>query len=182
MKNISEIHTLAELVDDLKTSHHSIYASGLAPVNVEKIAALYGIAVEDDFRPDFNEQSGMVKGLSIWVNPKDANEYTALRRHIVAHELGHIVLHKRNDGKPQFFQDSNKSIRGDSLSSDPGEEESNEFAAELLIPSHGIELLLESLDADTKPIDLFKRIAEVFDVPMSLVRRRVVSYVNSSAK
>ena len=74
MKNISEILTIDELRLDLHTKGFDLNAS---PVDVEAIAAIYGIEIDDAPRIECSDKLGSVDGLKIWVNPIDANEYTS---------------------------------------------------------------------------------------------------------
>lgn len=171
MKHINDIRTYEALAVDLKASGFDL---DQAPVKVEEIAKIYGITIDDSYRVEQSNEIASVQGLNIWINPEDANEYTSLRRHIVAHELGHIILHKPENGSPLNFQDSYEALRGKNGTFDPKEEECNVFASELLIPlSPLIDLIIkESISLDT--IDkITNRVAEVFDVPCSLVMRRL---------
>lgn len=171
MKNINDIRTYEELATDLKSAGFDL---SLTPVKVEEIAKIYGIAIDDSYRVEQSNEIASVQGLNIWINPEDANEYTSLRRHIVAHELGHIVLHKPENGNPLNFQDSSEDLRGKNGTFDPKEEECNVFAAELLIPLKPlIALISEELDNLPSMDKITNRVAEVFDVPRSLVMRRL---------
>ncbi len=184
MTTMEEINTLDELLADLTLRS---FDTNAAPVDVEAVVALYGISVDDAPRLEFMDKAGSVHGMEIWVNPKDANEYTALRRHIVAHELGHIVLHKPPYGQTLFFQDSSENIRGREESKDPREDACNEFAALLLVPKAPLMDLIKALSTskELRSEDnvslVFKKIAEKFDVPISLAVRRILALAKSIA-
>ena len=174
MKSILEIKSFSEFSEDITSRNFDLNST---PVDVESIATIYGLTIDDRPRFDLADKMGEVNGQTIWVNPKDANEYTALRRHIIAHELGHIVLHKPQEGQCLYFQDSYESIRGPRFEMDPKEESCNEFAAELLIPLDRLMNLLREFTRtkDAHPTSLFRKISEMFDVPISLAERRLIS-------
>ena len=172
MKNISEILSLDELMTDLQARGFPM----ASPIDLEKIAEIYGITIDDAPRFDSKNFLGKVDGNTIWVNPKDANEYMPLRRHVIAHELAHIVLHKPVSGSPMYFQDSYDDIRSGGTS--VAENEANAFAAALLIPENSLVTLIQEEAPKRKETGtqsaIFKMIALEFDVPVSLAIRRVV--------
>lgn len=168
--NLSDITKIDVLLQDLESKG---FDTNHIPVDVERLALLYGVSIDDRFHPEHADKIATVQGNQIWINPVDANEYTALRRHVIAHELGHIVLHKP-DGAPLHFMDTSNSLRGRGIDVPQVELECNEFAAELLIPVEPLTDLLTSekdlLKGDFKRT--IQRVAEVFDVPVSLVGQR----------
>lgn len=174
--SLSNITNVAGLLSDLKARN---FDATRVPVDVEGIAQLYGVVIDDQYHPEYADKLATVQGNKIWINPVDANEYTALRRHIIAHELGHIVLHKPN-GQPLHFMDTSQSLRGIGVDVPAEEIACNELAAELLIPFNSLVELLKSernlITGDGKKI--LQRVAEVFDVPVSLVEQRFALLAN----
>jgi hypothetical protein len=172
--NLNEMNNAFDLIENLRSHGWDPLE---IPVDVEKIAALYGVTIDSNFEPRFLEKLAAVEGKRIWINPIDPNEYTALRRHIVAHELGHIVLHSPAD-QPLHFTDTTTTLRGYALNlpSDKKAVEvaANEFAAELLLPIEKVKSFLNGKPGmfDLETDQILKKIAEHFDVPMSLVRLR----------
>lgn len=167
--SLSKITNINELLADLSARNFDLSHT---PVDVEGIVAIYGVSIDDRYHPEHSDKVATVEGLKIWINPADANEYTALRRHIIAHELGHIVLHKPN-GHPLHFMDTTSSLRGSGIDAPQEEAVCNEFAAELLIPTNRLIKLLTEIGRDVNDKKrLLQRVAEVFDVPLSLVEQR----------
>ena len=116
------------------------------PVPVERIAKQLGVVVR--YSPFDDELSGMAflkEGAEIiGVN---ANHLSNRQRYTLAHELGHICLHRLQLEKGVHVdQGSINSLRRDLVSqdgTDPLEREANAFAAELLMPK---KLLAGALD------------------------------------
>jgi Zn-dependent peptidase ImmA (M78 family) len=116
------------------------------PVPVERIAKQLGIVVR--YSPFDDELSGMAflkEGAEIiGVN---SNHHPNRQRYTLAHELGHICLHRLQLEKGVHVdQGSINSLRRDLVSqdgTDPLEREANAFAAELLMPK---KLLAGALD------------------------------------
>ena len=122
----------------------------VAPVPVEQLAASLGASIR--YEPFAGELSGMVQrsdeGIVIGVNSMHASNR---RRFTIAHEIGHLLLHKNEDLHiderfPIGFRNE-----ASSRASDPAEIEANQFAAELLMPSHLLTGDLKALSRETDP-------------------------------
>ena len=101
------------------------------PVEVVKIANKLGYQV---FRLQKDERPGIAGKVdhdkkSIFVKPSDPVQR---QRFTIAHEIGHILLH-RNGGKPSHFRDDDE-IAVAVYSDSTEETEANRFAAMLLMP------------------------------------------------
>ena len=77
----------------------------------------------------------------IWVNADEARQWPARRRFTIGHELGHWVMHQR-DQVPLFCRHGavDEPAAGERPPLDPIEEEANHFAASLLMPAELIRL------------------------------------------
>lgn len=120
------------------------------PVNVEWLAKNLGVEIKKD---DLEEAS--LSGFAVQKHGKrfigvNSLESPARQRFTIAHELGHLFLHKSDTvsydkGSVMLFRDSHGSDGSDSK-----EVEANKFAAELLMPADN---LREDL-ATEEPFDL----------------------------
>lgn len=123
---------IAELVQKILNDHGLIKL----PIPVEKLAQNLGAELRyEPFEHKGEQVSGMLfrdKGRSvIGVN---SNESPARQRFTIAHELGHLILHKDSvhfDTPAEVFLRNHLS----SKSVDPKEIQANSFAAELLMPA-----------------------------------------------
>lgn len=146
-----------------------------APVPVYEIARALGVdLVFEPYRGD--KISGMLhrKGghAVIGVN---SLEPEARKRFSVAHELGHLVLHK---GK--FFLDGRLNFRNarSALGVDKQEIEANLFASHLLMPESLINTYVELLLSREPYLDedsLINKLAKQFDVSTTAMRYRLTS-------
>jgi len=135
-----------------------------APVPVEQLAQIAGASVQ--YEP-FN---GPVSGLmhrnadgSVVIGVNSSHPETR-QRFTIAHELGHVVLHRDE----QFHIDETASIRfrdeESSRATSSDEIEANQFAAELLMPAHFVSEEIEKLPGGTAPEDAIPVLAERFQV------------------
>jgi len=130
------------------------------PVPLEKLAASLGAILR--YEPFAGELSGTVYrrpegGAVIGINSLHS---AARKRFTLAHELGHLLLHK--DEKLHVDEQSPIGLRTDlsSTATDANEIEANQFAAELLMPEKFLIKDLEelpSLEADVAIDRLAKR-------------------------
>lgn len=136
----------------------------LAPVPVEQLALFRGADVH--YEPFPGELSGMVhrqpNGRAvIGVN---AVHSPTRQRFTIAHELGHLVLHKDE----QFHVDENSPIGFRSpLSSqavDSAEIEANQFAAELLMPVSLLNAEIAKIPSNISTEEAIAMLAEAFGV------------------
>ena len=85
------------------------------------------------------------------------------QRFTIAHEIGHFVLHRGGT-----YIDKGTYARFRDLESGSGtkreEREANQFAAELLMPRHLVETLLQSQHLDPGDDGSLNRLAEEFEV------------------
>ncbi|HEX3448735.1 MAG TPA: ImmA/IrrE family metallo-endopeptidase [Isosphaeraceae bacterium] len=142
-----------------------------APVDVELIAR--GLEAGVVYRPFEGDVSGMVyrnrREKVIGVNsshPQNRQRFT------VAHEIGHLVLHK---GQPVFVDSFEGRINWRDGASAKEESEANAFAAELLMPRA---LVLGEVDRavgeeDLSAATLTERMARDFKVSQQSMRYRL---------
>ncbi len=143
------------------------------PVPVEKLAANAGAALRLEPLP--GELSGMVHRASegraiIGVNSLHA---ATRQRFTIAHELGHLLLHRDemthvDDKNPIAFRD-----RTSSSASDEREIEANQFAAELLMPTSMILTAVKDLPLGIEFDEGVRRLAEDFNVSVQAMTIRL---------
>jgi len=146
---------------------------GRPPVPVERLAAQCGATIR--YEPFDGELSGMMycqsgRSAIIGVNSED----TAVRqRFTIAHEIGHLFLHKGEDvyidEKPssKFLRPKEMVRLRDSVSgqaTDPREIEANQFAAELLMPQDFIFKSVEDLDPEISVDEAIEKLSHLFQV------------------
>ncbi len=139
------------------------YGEPIFPFPIAELAELKGFAVKV-FTPKMDktyEVSGVIDydNESIYVNEFDS---PTRQRFTIAHELGHLALHKEQ-GNIVDFRDSifNKNIF------DPKETEANIFAAELLMPKE------EFIQSYNKNPGAFFLLSLKFDVSALAVKIRI---------
>lgn len=143
------------------------------PINLENLAEKAGIQikyVDDPETSGFAYQKSGVKYIGV-----NNNESHVRQRFTIAHELGHMFLHRqdplRYDPTADFvFYRDEKSTMG----IDPKEIEANAFAAELLMP----EDIVRKEIKDMKGIDLHDpeavgRLADKFGVSQAAIAVRL---------
>lgn len=156
-----------------------------APTPVEKIAAEYAEIVREDMPDDI---SGMLvpippnsSGVK-WVIVVNDTHAAVRQRFTIAHELGHVLLHKYTsphaDGRVRVrFRDHDSST-----GSDFEEIEANGFAAELLMPERIIRSLagrinFDPADAkdDGKAVEAMTGLAKRFEVSVQALSFRIAN-------
>lgn len=136
------------------------------PVRIDEIAQNYGIRVLEAEFPHDNEN--MVAGLIdinrkiIYVNAKD---FPNRKTFTIAHELGHLLMHKEKLKKDPKYAILYRIPLGES-SKDPIEREANCFAANLLVPQ---DLLTKYLDQGLSQ----NEIAGIFAVSSEVIGYRI---------
>ena len=156
-----------------------------APTPVEEIAAEYAAIVREELPDDI---SGMLvpippssSGVK-WVIVVNDAHAAVRQRFTIAHELGHILLHKYTsphaDGRVRVrFRDYDSS-RG----SDLEEIEANGFAAELLMPERIIRSLAARMNFDLadqmdddRAVTAMTRLAQRFEVSVQALSFRIAN-------
>jgi Zn-dependent peptidase ImmA (M78 family) len=145
------------------------------PVDVEQLAIFCGAEVR--YEPFTGELSGMLRRQHsgkhvIGVN---ATHSVARQRFTIAHELGHLQLHKDEE----FHVDETPPIRfrRDSASPavDSDEIEANYFAAELLMPAKWLENEIEEIPPGVEPEEAVAHLADIFGVSVQAMTIRLSS-------
>jgi Zn-dependent peptidase ImmA (M78 family) len=149
-----------------------------APIPVERIAKLLGAVVK--FSPLDEELSGMIYIQNdlpiIGVN---ALHHPNRQRFTIAHEIGHLVLHRETlTGQVHVDKQFRVLMRDGKASTgvDNIEIEANRFAAELLIPT---ELITQAIKAefDIEDESLFEDLAKRFKVSKQMLEYRIRNLV-----
>jgi Zn-dependent peptidase ImmA (M78 family) len=146
------------------------------PVNVEKIAKALGAVVR--FSPLDEELSGMIyikDGVPvIGVN---SLHHPNRQRFTIAHEIGHLVMHRDLISESVHVDKQFRVLMRDSTSTTGTEKievQANQFAAELLIPSSMFDptKIMESDIDDEGPLD---ELAKKFRVSKQMLEYRIKS-------
>lgn len=141
------------------------------PVPVEKIAAALGATIK--YAPYEGEIAGMlVRSNGEIVIGVNSLHHPNRQRFTIAHELGHLLLHKEDVHIDRAFRNAVSS-----QAIDPNEIEANRFAAELLMPFSMIN------DADISQIDVedesaLRELAQKFMVSLQAMTFRVTNTLN----
>jgi Zn-dependent peptidase ImmA (M78 family) len=146
-----------------------------APVPVEKLAELAGASVT--LEPFAGELYGMVHRKSdgtavIGVNSLDAPNR---RRFTIAHEIGHLLLHK--DESLHVDEKFPIGLRSElsGMAVDENEIEANQFAAELLMPVSFLKRDLENLPDDIEADAAIERLAKQYRVSTQAMTIRLTA-------
>src|SRR5258708_22690641 len=170
-KNVDAYSEAAELLSRLKIPTE--------PTPVEKIAKELGAQIR--FAPFDEEISGMIHvkdgAIVIGVN---ALHHPPRQRFTIAHELGHLVLHKDkitshvhiDKGFPAALMRDTRSAAG----TDTVEVQANQFASELLVP----QALLDKELAGRAVIDMedekpLEELAKKFKVSKQAIQYKILS-------
>jgi Zn-dependent peptidase ImmA (M78 family) len=108
----------------------------------------------------------------IGVNSVDAPNR---RRFTIAHEIGHLVLHK--DDTFHVDEKSPIGLRTDasSMATHEREIEANQFAAELLMPRHFLDRDLEALPNEIEAEEAITRLAHHYEVSIQAMTVRLTA-------
>jgi Zn-dependent peptidase ImmA (M78 family) len=148
-----------------------------SPVPVDKIAKAMGVQLK--FSPLDDELSGMIfikDGTPIiGVN---ALHHSNRQRFTIAHEIGHLVMHRNILENEVHVDKQFKILMRDGLAAtgtDLIEIQANQFAAELLLPSFLLDTLLsKEFDIDDEgPLDA---LAKKFKVSKQMLEYRIRSF------
>lgn len=148
-----------------------------APVDVEVVAKSLGAEVR--YSPFDGELAGMlVRGADehpiIGVN---SLHHPNRQRFTVAHECGHLILHKGEVHVDRRLQ-VNRRDEISSLAIDPDEIEANRFAAELLMPYKLLVADLQGRQIDVENDDLIKELAIKYGVSVQSMTLRITNLFN----
>lgn len=134
-----------------------------APVPVEQLAVSAGATIR--YEPFAGELSGMVHrssaGVIIGVNSMHP---TTRRRFTIAHELGHLLLHRNEElhVDERFPIGFRSELSSKAL--DAAEIEANQFAAELLMPSTTLVEDVRTLATDIDSETAISQLAQLYQV------------------
>jgi Zn-dependent peptidase ImmA (M78 family) len=145
------------------------------PVPVEKLAKALGVRVE--YNPFDDELSGMAflrdgKPV-IGVN---ANHHPNRQRFTIAHELGHVLLHRSRLDAAVLIDKNKNFIPRDAISAegtDPVEVEANAFASELLMPVKLVRQVLSESTRDLHDDEYLIALAKRFRVSLAAFQFRL---------
>lgn len=144
------------------------------PVPVEHIVEALGARLR--YSPFDGELAGMLirdnKETVIGVN---SLHHMNRQRFTIAHECGHLLLHK---GKDVHIDRSFRVNRRDEVSAqatDPEEIEANRFAAELLMPYHMFMNDLIKYDIDVEDEEELKELAQKYQVSLQALTHRITN-------
>lgn len=145
-----------------------------APVPVDRIAKQMGAQLR--FTPLDQELSGMIfikDGIPIiGVN---SLHHPNRQRFTIAHEIGHLVLHKRHLSSVVHVDKDFKLFRGPKASegSDPMEIAANKFGSELLVPGAFLDPFLYRLHVDMDDEKPLEELAQKFRVSKQVLIYRI---------
>lgn len=161
------------------------------PVQVDQIAKRHAYVIRKKLPPNV---SGMLVPLSTettkyrWAIVVNEENAEVRQRFTVAHELGHLLLHRyttphADAGYKVRFRD-----QASSVGSVREEVEANQFAAELLMPedlilSHLVKIGFDFASPETENATMRKliRIAKKFEVSMQALSFRIANLVHSAS-
>ena len=159
-----------------------LHAEGInePPVSVEAIARSLGATVR--YAPFKGELAGMLirdddRGVVIGVN---SLHHSTRQRFTIAHECGHLQLHK---GQRAYVDRSFRINRRDGVSSqstDAEEIEANRFAAELLMPYDMIMKDLATYALDIEDETELRILADKYGVSLQALTLRIRSVVKNA--
>jgi transcriptional regulator with XRE-family HTH domain len=145
------------------------------PVPVEQIARLNGVRIRSmPFRGEiaglaFRSQKDAIVGVNS-MHPK------AKRRFTIAHELGHLALHRADeihlDRHTTAYRIDKRSDRGS-----VAENEANDFATELILPRRMLQNDLKETLADYDDPGLVAYLASRYEVTSGIMAARLASLV-----
>ncbi|MCK1515074.1 ImmA/IrrE family metallo-endopeptidase [Bradyrhizobium sp. 190] len=147
------------------------------PVPVEKIATSLGARLK--YSPFDGELAGMLirsdEGTVIGVN---SLHHMNRQRFTIAHECGHLLLHKGIDVHIDRSFRVNKRDEKSSQAIDPEEIEANRFAAELLMPYDMIVKDLVDYHIDIEDEGQLKELADKYQVSVQALTHRITNVLD----
>lgn len=152
-----------------------------APVPVEKIARILGATIRYSALDE--ELSGMIYAkedkIIIGVN---ALQHPNRQRFTIAHEIGHLSLHKSAINNEIHVDKQFQVLMRDtkaSLGTDQMEVEANFFASALLIPNSLLKQHLENHSFDIDDEDFISDIAKKFKVSVQAMQLKIGQFFGS---
>lgn len=143
------------------------------PVDIEDIARSLGAAVR--YSPFEGELAGMlVRGDGETVIGVNSLHSPNRQRFTIAHECGHLLLHKGEFHVDRRLQ-VNRRDEVSSLATDPDEIEANRFAAELLMPYNIIIADLMARHIDVEDDDQIRELADKYGVSAQSMTHRITN-------
>jgi len=143
-----------------------------APIPVKKIAEKLGVTIR--YSPFDGELAGMLV--------RDENQSSVIgvnslhhinrQRFMIAHEIGHLLLHKGSLHIDKSFR-VNLRDGESSKARNPKEIEANRFAAELLMPYEMIRSDLTNREIDIEDEDQLKELANSYQVSVQALTHRI---------
>lgn len=112
----------------------------------------------------------VMKGGRSIVSVDSKIEFPQRKRYVLAHELGHILLHAGNEAS---FTDDDTTIDG--YRRGPQEKEANDFASELLMPS---DIFKQCCHKRRFSPDLIRELADKFNTSMTSIVYRYIELGN----
>lgn len=176
---VPPLMTVNSLAAFLAETHDFDMFKDAPPVDVDKVASLLGIIVDET--PDFSAAASDTIGkitlakdepARVWINPFE-NSYTPRRRFTLAHEIGHFCMHRSK--QHEFVDDKSTMSRSESYWN-RSESEANSFAAELLMPAK----LINS--AGRKVIDAYKKEVAAEKMPLDTFVERMATLFRVSGQ
>ena len=149
-----------------------------APVPVEEIARAVGARVR--YSPFEGELAGMLmRGDGQTTIGVNSLHHPNRQRFTIAHELGHLLLHKGEVHIDRSFR-VNRRDEVSSLAVDPDEIEANCFAAELLMPYDLVMAEFLECDIDVEDESEIRRLAKKYEVSLQAMTHRIINLLKLS--
>lgn len=144
------------------------------PVNVEIICKELGIKIKDNQPLDKDGYLICKNGKkTILISSRITNQHR--RRFVIAHELGHFLLHRDQLYSCDYISDTIQQ----NINSQVQEKEANDFATELLIPQKD---LRQYIPVAPVTFDDIFNIAQTFDVSVTHAAVRAISASNTESE
>ena len=145
------------------------------PTPVESIAELLGASVR--YSPFEGELAGVLaRGDGMTVIGVNSAHHSNRQRFTIAHECGHLLLHKGDAYVDKNFW-VNRRDDVSSLATDPQEIEANRFAAELLMPYDLVVADLSAHNIDFESEDTIRLLAKRYGVSVQAMTHRISNIV-----
>lgn len=152
----------------------SSFISCRSPANVEGICEQLGITIKDNRPLDKDGYLVCQNGKKIiLVNSQITNRHR--KRFVIAHELGHFLLHRDKLYSCDCISDSTQQ----NVNSPVQEKEANTFANELLIPR---DELIKHIPVAPITFDNIFSIANAFDISVTHAAMQAISHSNAESE